>query len=198
MMVIFLKLVKQIARYDNKDNKMINHNIFFLKNRKIITTNISTSNIISIGICSKKTKSKLLYFFLLKITMAFLNYMQMHNCKTSYNIHSIIYETLLLSPIKSHFSLAIKQVFRRYTLYINNINFKNYYLVDLCSDEIVSLKKKGVKVSTRMFASSEPIKEDNIIETVKEDIMIEETDNSNHYSYGCDSTGKSFHYSAGC
>jgi len=134
---IFPKLVKKIAIHDNKDNKMINHNIFFLKNRKIITTNILTSNIISIGICSKKTKSKLLYFFLLKITMAFLNYMEMHNCKTSYNIHSIIYETLLLSPIKSHFSLAIKQVFRRYTLYINNINFKNYYLVDLCSDEIV-------------------------------------------------------------
>ena len=76
---------------------------------------------------------------------------------------------------------------------------KNYLdMLFLCSDEIVSLKKKGVKVSTRMFASSEPIKEDNIIETVKEDIMIEETDNSNHYSYGCDSTGKSFHYSAGC
>ena len=82
-------------------------------------------------------KSKLLNFFLLKISMAFLNYMEMHNCKTSYNIHSIIFETLLFSPIKSHFSLAIKEVFRRYTLYINNIRYKNYYLVDLSSDEII-------------------------------------------------------------
>ena len=102
-----------------------------------MTVNIAKSNIISLAVYSNKTKSKLVYFFLLKVTMAFLNYMKMHNCNTSYNIHSIIYETLLLSPIKKHFSLAIKEVFRRYTLYINNIRYKNYYLVDLTSNEII-------------------------------------------------------------
>jgi hypothetical protein len=61
----------------------------------------------------------------------------MHNCNTTNNIHSIIYETIFLSPIRYHFSLAIKEVFRRYTLYINNIRFKNYYLVDLDSNEII-------------------------------------------------------------
>ena len=102
-----------------------------------MTVNIITANIISLAVFSNRTKSKLVYFFLLKITMAFLNYMKMHNCSTSYNIHTIIFETLLLYPIKDHFSLAIKEVFRRYTLYINNIAYKNYYLVDLTSNEII-------------------------------------------------------------
>lgn len=134
---IFPKLVKTIALYNKKYNRVVNRNVFICRQRKIITLDFATSNIIAIGVCSKEMKSKLLNFFLLKITMAFLNYMEMHNCKTSYNIHSIIFETLLFSPIKSHFSLAIKEVFRRYTLYINNIRYKNYYLVDLSSDEII-------------------------------------------------------------
>ena len=92
-----------------------------MKGKKIVTVDILSSNIISLAICSNESKSKLIYFFLLKITMAFLNYMKMQNCNNSYNIHSIIYETFLLSPIKNHFYLAIKELFRRYTLYINNI-----------------------------------------------------------------------------
>lgn len=134
---IIPNIVKSIIISDKKNNKAINHNIFFLNETKIMTVNIAKSNIISIAIYSNRTKSKLIFFFLLKITMAFLNYMKMHNCDTSYNIHSIIYETLLLSPIINHFSLSIQQVFRRYTLYINNIRFKNYYLVDLDSNEII-------------------------------------------------------------
>ena len=134
---IIPNIVKSIIISDKKNNKAINHNIFFLNETKIMTVNIAKSNIISIAIYSNRTKSKLIFFFLLKITMAFLNYMKMHNCDTSYNIHSIIYETLLLSPIINHFSLSIQQVFRRYTLYINNIRYKNYYLVDLDSNEII-------------------------------------------------------------
>ena len=61
----------------------------------------------------------------------------MHNCNTTYNMHSIIYETIFLSPIKYHYSLAIKEVFRRYTLYINNILYKNFYLINLCSNDII-------------------------------------------------------------
>ena len=102
-----------------------------------MTVNIAKSNIISVAVFSNRTKSKLIYFFLLEIAMSFLNYMKMHNCNTTYNIHSIIYESLLLNPIKAHFSLAIKEIFRRYTLYINNIGYKNYYLVDLTSNEII-------------------------------------------------------------
>ena len=61
--------------------------------------------------------------------MAFLNYMKMHNCNTSYNIHSIIFETILLNPIINHFTLAIKEIFRRYTLYVNNLD-RYYHMIE--------------------------------------------------------------------
>ena len=102
-----------------------------------MTLNIATANIISLAVCANTTKSQLVYFFLLKVAMSYMNYMKMHNCNTTYNIHSIIYETIFLSPIKSHYSLAIKEVFRRYTLYVNNIFYKNFYLINLNSDEII-------------------------------------------------------------
>ena len=134
---VFPRLIKATASYNIKNNKLINHNIYFLQQRKIITVNFSTANVISLAVCANETKSKLVYFFLLKVTMSYLNYMKMHNCNTTYNIHSVIYETIFLSPIKNHYSLSIKEVFRRYTLYINNISYKNFYLIDLCSDEVI-------------------------------------------------------------
>ena len=102
-----------------------------------MTVNISTANVIALAVFSKETKSKIIYFFLLKVAMAYLNYMKMHNCNTTYNIHSMIYESFFLTPIKNHFSLAIQEVFRRYSLYVNNIHYKNYFLIDLCSNEII-------------------------------------------------------------
>ena len=134
---VFPHLIRSTSLYDKKKNNLINHNIYFLKQRKIVTLNIATANVIALAVCTTETKSKLVYFFLLKIIMSYLNYMKMHNCNTTYNIHSIIYETIFLSPIKYHYSLAIKEVFRRYTLYINNILYKNFYLINLCSNDII-------------------------------------------------------------
>ena len=134
---VFPHLIRSTSLYDKKKNNLINHNIYFLKQRKIVTLNIATANVIALAVCTTETKSKLVYFFLLKIIMSYLNYMKMHNCNTTYNMHSIIYETIFLSPIKYHYSLAIKEVFRRYTLYINNILYKNFYLINLCSNDII-------------------------------------------------------------
>ena len=134
---VFPHLIRSTALHDKRKYNLINHNIYFLKQRKIVTLNIATANVIALAICTNETKSKLVYFFLLKIIMSYLNYMKMHNCNTTYNIHSIIYETIFLSPIKYHYSLAIKEVFRRYTLYINNILYKNFYLINLCSNDII-------------------------------------------------------------
>ena len=134
---VFPHLIKSTSLYDKKKNNLINHNIYFLKQRKIVILNIATANVIALAVCTTETKSKLVYFFLLKIIMSYLNYMKMHNCNTTYNMHSIIYETIFLSPIKYHYSLAIKEVFRRYTLYINNILYKNFYLINLCSNDII-------------------------------------------------------------
>ena len=68
-----------------------------------MTLNIATANVISLAVCSHETKSKLVYFFLLKIIMSYLNYMKMHNCNTTYNINSIIYETIFLIHINYHY-----------------------------------------------------------------------------------------------
>ena len=130
-------LIQSTALCDKKRNNLINHNIYFLKQRKIITLNLGKTNVIALAVCANETKSKLVYFFLLKVIMSYLNYLKMHNCTTTYNIHSIIYETILLSPIKNHYSLAIREVFRRYTLYINNILYKNFYLINLSNDDII-------------------------------------------------------------
>ena len=102
-----------------------------------MTLNIGKTNVIALAVCANETKSKLVYFFLLKVVMSYLNYLKMHNCTTTYNIHSIIYETIFLSPIKNHYSLAIREVYRRYTLYINNILYKNFYLINLSNDDII-------------------------------------------------------------
>ena len=88
---IFSKLIKTTVLLDKKSNRQINHNIYFFNERKIMTVNITKSNIISVAVFSNRTKSKLIYFFLLEIAMSFLNYMKMHNCNKTYNIHSIIY-----------------------------------------------------------------------------------------------------------
>ena len=134
---VFPKLIRSTVLSDKRKNNLINHNIYFLKQKKIVTLNISTTNAIALAVCTNTTKTKLVYFFLFKVMMSYLNYMKMHNCNTTYNIHSIIYETIFLSTIKNHYSLAIKEVFRRYTLYINNIFYKNFYLINLSSDEII-------------------------------------------------------------
>ena len=130
-------MIQSTALCDKKRNNLINHNIYFLKQRKIITLNLGKTNVIALAVCANETKSKLVYFFLLKVIMSYLNYLKMHNCTTTYNIHSIIYETIFLSPIKNHYSLAIREVFRRYTLYINNILYKNFYLINLSNDDII-------------------------------------------------------------
>ena len=134
---MFPNLIQSTALCDKKRNNLINHNIYFLKQRKIITLNLGKTNVIALAVCANETKSKLVYFFLLKVIMSYLNYLKMHNCTTTYNIHSIIYETIFLSPIKNHYSLAIREVFRRYTLYINNILYKNFYLINLSNDDII-------------------------------------------------------------
>ncbi len=105
---VFPNLIQSTALCDKKRNNLINHNIYFLKQRKIITLNLGKTNVIALAVCANETKSKLVYFFLLKVIMSYLNYLKMHNCTTTYNIHSIIYETIFLSPIKNHYSLAIR------------------------------------------------------------------------------------------
>ena len=134
---IFPNLVKNISKYEKKFKNLISHNVFFFKNKKIITTNLLSSNIILIAICSKITKSKMIFFFFFNVLIAFINYIKMHNINNTYNIHTIVFESIFLLPLQKHFALAAKEIFRRHTLFLNNINYKGSYLVDLWSNKII-------------------------------------------------------------
>ena len=56
---VFPRLIKATALCDKKNNKPINHNIYFLQQRKIITVNFATTNVVSLAVCANETKSKL-------------------------------------------------------------------------------------------------------------------------------------------
>ena len=73
----------------------------------------------------------------------------MNHCFSAFNLYTKMYENFLLSPLITHFSLNIKQLFRKINLYINNIFYNNSYLVDLSSDNIIfstqSLHKSNIR-----------------------------------------------------
>ena len=47
------------------------------------------------------------------------------------SIYSKLYDTFLSIPIQMHFNRIIKKIFKRQTLYIKDIYYKNYYLIDI-------------------------------------------------------------------
>ena len=52
-------------------------------------------------------------------------------------IYPKLYDTFLSIPIQLHFSRIIKKIFKRQTLYIKDIYYKNYYLIDINNEKIV-------------------------------------------------------------
>ena len=101
------------------------------------------------------TKSSLIRLFLLNIIISFLNYIgekneffnskQFNDIKSlnkinnlNYNIlYSKIFDIFLSIPIQIHFSRMTKIIFERRPLYIKDIRYKNYYLLDLSNDKII-------------------------------------------------------------
>ena len=52
-------------------------------------------------------------------------------------INPKLYDTFLSIPIQMHFSRVIKKIFKRQTLYIKDIYYKNYYLIDIENEKII-------------------------------------------------------------
>ena len=52
-------------------------------------------------------------------------------------INPKLYDTFLSIPIQMHFSRVIKKIFKRQTLYIKDIYYKNYYLINLNNNKII-------------------------------------------------------------
>ena len=53
------------------------------------------------------------------------------------SIYSKLYDTFLLIPIQMHFNRIIKKIFKRQTLYIKDIYYKNYYLIDIDNEKVI-------------------------------------------------------------
>jgi hypothetical protein len=62
---------------------------------------------------------------------------KMNEANFSNYLYSKIYDTFLSIPIQINFSRIVKKIFKRRTLYIKDIYYKNYYLIDLSNDKIV-------------------------------------------------------------
>ena len=52
-------------------------------------------------------------------------------------IYSKLYDTFLSIPIQMHFNRIIKKIFKRQTLYIKDIYYKNYYLIDIDNEKVI-------------------------------------------------------------
>ena len=66
-----------------------------------------------------------------------LNDKEISNSNFINSITSKLYDTFLSIPTQMHFNRIIKKIFKRQTLYIKDIYYKNYYLIDIDNDKII-------------------------------------------------------------
>ena len=157
--LIISKIIKGICVSDfkkTKKNEGIHYNTILFGGLKISIINIPITNLIALGIFSQETKSSIIRIFLLNMIISFINYtgekMDFFKSKKNNEINTInkmndlnfknylyskIYDTFLSIPIQMHFSHIIKKIFKRNNLYIKDIFYKNYYLIDLYNDKTV-------------------------------------------------------------
>ena len=157
--LIISRIIKGICVSDfktTKKNEGIHYNTILFNRLKMSIINIPVTNLIALGIFSQETKSSIIRIFLLNMIISFLNYTgdkndffkskkfndikslsKMNYINFTNSLYSKIYGTFLSIPIQIHFSHIIKKIFRRRNLYIKDIYYKNYYLIDLNSNKIV-------------------------------------------------------------
>ena len=135
----------ELSKRNNKNN---NEKINFIKlfagnNSKIIIVEIEKINIIAIGVFSLKTKTVIIKYYLLSFLFNFINYEQdkidilYNNNIYKNNIYLDIYKSFLFIPFNKYFNYLSRKIFRRQKLKIKHIFYKNYYLIELNSDNII-------------------------------------------------------------
>ena len=156
---IITNLIKTICSLDfkkNKKNEGIYYNSFIFKNIKIISINIPKTDLVAVGIFTKEMNSGLIRLFLLNMIISYINYQgdkkdyfKSQNFKNINSIDKInfsnfnnymyskIYDTFLSIPLQIHFWKYAQRVFKKRTLYIKDIYYKNYYLIDIKKRKII-------------------------------------------------------------
>ena len=161
---IIKSIVKNLLNKKNKDN-INNNNItiteIIISNEKIFILNIKNSNIIIIGIFSLLSKNSIINLFLYYFAVSFFNFIGEKSDYVSINTYfntgndklkGKIYETFLFLPLLNHFIDIIYSLFKKKSLFMTNLKYENFLILDLNSKNIIFkfntlLKKKLFNIS---------------------------------------------------
>ena len=162
---IIKNLMKIFTNSKNKNkDKIIYYNTIFINTIKISIVYVPPTNLIAVGVFSKETKSGIIRIFLLNMIISYINFEgdkddflkskiynelsinninndkkinEQENINLINAINPKLYDTFLSIPIQMHFNRVIKKIFKRQTLYIKDIYYKNYYLIDIENEKII-------------------------------------------------------------
>ena len=161
---IIKSIIKNLLNKKNNDN-INNNNItiteIIISNEKIFILNIKNSNIIIIGIFSLLSKNSIINLFLNHFAVSFFNFIGEKSDYVSINTYfntgndklkGKIYETFLFLPLLNHFINIIYSLFKKKSLFITNLKYENFLIIDLNSKHIIFkfntlLKKKLFNIS---------------------------------------------------
>ena len=161
---IIKSIIKNLLNKKNNDN-INNNNItiteIIISNEKIFILNIKNSNIIIIGIFSLLSKNSIINLFLYHFAASFFNFIGEKSDYVSINTYfntgndklkGKIYETFLFLPLLNHFIDIIYSLFKKKSLFMTNLKYENFLILDLNSKNIIFkfntlLKKKLFNIS---------------------------------------------------
>ena len=161
---IIKSIIKNLLNKKNNDN-INNNNItiteIIISNEKIFILNIKNSNIIIIGIFSLLSKKSIINLFLYHFAASFFNFIGEKSDYVSINTYfntgndklkGKIYETFLFLPLLNHFIDIIYSLFKKKSLFMTNLKYENFLIIDLNSKHIIFkfntlLKKKLFNIS---------------------------------------------------
>lgn len=151
-----IKIVFALDFKKDKKNEGIFYNSFIFQNIKIICINLLATDLIALGIFPREMNSGIIRLFLFNLIISYINYVgdkndyfNSPNFKklnsidkinlTNFNnfIYSKIYDTFLSIPVQIHFWKNAEKVFKKRTLYIKDIYYKNFFLIDLDKRRII-------------------------------------------------------------
>ena len=138
---IAIKIGKFSDKNSNKICKNIFFDILFIGGKdKLIFVKIGNIDIISLGVFSIYTKTSLIKLYLLNFLILFINYIEgdvniLSNLDN--NIHINIFKEFLFSPFHQYYLLLIKQIYQKKRFKLKNISYKNLYLIELNSNQII-------------------------------------------------------------
>jgi hypothetical protein len=157
--LIISKVIKRFSSFNYSINphKGIHYNTLGFNRVKISSVSLPFTKLIALGIFSQESKSSIIRIYLLNLIMSYVNYygekkdffkynnyneiLKVEDGKKQnyYNNYLIekIFDTFLSIPIGLHFNHLSKKIFKIRNLFIKDITYKNYYLLDLSCDKII-------------------------------------------------------------